>query len=162
MARCNPPLDVLIVEDEALIALDIGSIVEETGHRVLAEAASLFEVAALDASMRPHVAFVDIQLAGGSDGIQVCRLIRSRWPDACIVFVTANPKKLPEDYAGGHGVVPKPFSRMGLASTMKYLAESVCDPPPVSPQPACFIAAPAFYASWEGEAGASKFDSALR
>jgi hypothetical protein len=31
---------------------------------------------------------------------------------------------------------------------MRYIEEGVCDPPPVSPQPANFLASPAFAATW--------------
>ena len=141
------PLNVLIVEDEALLAMDIEAMVEDAGHKVVGEAASLFDVEALALDLLPDLAFVDIQLAEGTSGLDVCALIRERWSDALVVFVTANPLKIPDDWAGGHGVIPKPFSRNGLLSAMRYIEEGVCDPPPVSPKPASFIAAPAFAAT---------------
>jgi CheY-like chemotaxis protein len=142
------PLSVLIVEDEALLAMDIEAMIEDAGHRVVAEAASLYEVEELDDNLRPDLAFVDIQLARNTNGLDVCALIRRRWADTFVVFVTANPLKIPNDYGGGHGVIAKPFSRSGLLSAMRYIEEGVCDPPPSSPQPASFIAAPAFAATW--------------
>jgi CheY-like chemotaxis protein len=146
--RPHAPLSVLIVEDEALLAMDIEAMVEDAGHQVIGEVASLDEVQDLPGSLRPDLAFVDIQLAKGSSGLDVCAIIRKRWVDAIVVFVTANPLKIPADFAGGHGVIPKPFSRTGLISAMRYIEEGVCDPPPLSPQPASFIAAPAFAALW--------------
>ena len=148
MQRRQPPLDILIVEDEALLAMDIEAMVEDAGHRVAGEAASLFDVEGFGDDLRLDLAFVDIQLAKGTSGLDVCRTIRARWPDAFIVFVTANPKKIPEDFIGAHGVIPKPFSRNGLMSAMRYIEEGVCDPPPSSAQPASFIASPAFSATW--------------
>ncbi|RVT90457.1 response regulator [Sphingomonas crocodyli] len=148
MKRPLAPLHVLIVEDEALLAMDIEAMIEDSGHRVVAEAASLFDVEELPRDLAPDLAFVDIQLAHGTNGLDVCRHIQASWPGTFIVFVTANPKKIPEDYCGAHGVIPKPFSRNGLMSAMRYIEEGVCDPPPVSPQPASFIASPAFAATW--------------
>jgi DNA-binding response OmpR family regulator len=148
MKRPSPPLSVLIVEDEALLAMDIEAMVEDSGHRVVAEAASLHDVEAIDPDINFDLAFVDIQLAQGTSGLDVCQLIRRRWPDAFVVFVTANPRKVPGDFCGGHGVIPKPFSRNGLMAAMRYIEEGVCDPPPTSPQPASFTASPAFAASW--------------
>lgn len=141
-------LAVLIVEDEALLAMDIQSMIEDSGHRVVGEAASLREVLALPSSLAPDLAFVDLQLAEDSNGLDVCRLIQSRWPGTGIVFVTANPAKLPPDMAGAHGVIPKPFSRNGLMSAMRYIGEGMLDPPPVSPLPSSFSASPAFLASF--------------
>ncbi len=141
-------LTFLIVEDEALLAMDIEAMVEDCGHRVVGEAASLAEVEALDPVLAPDVALVDVQLARGSSGLDVAALIRTRWHATVIVFVTANPKKLPEDFAGAHGVIAKPFSRTGLKSALHYIEEGVTDPPPASTAPASFRAAPAIHARW--------------
>lgn len=146
--RPTAPLSILIVEDEALLAMDLESMVEDAGHRVVAEAASLHDVADLPGDCHFDLAFVDIQLARGTDGLEVSRLIQERWNGTFIVFVTANPAKIPDDFAGAHGVIPKPFSRNGLMAAMRYIEEGVCEPPPVSPQPASFHASPAFAASW--------------
>jgi CheY-like chemotaxis protein len=148
MSRPTPPLSVLIVEDEALLAMDIESMVEDIGHRVVGEAASLYDVEGLGEALCPDLAFVDIQLAQNTSGLDVARLIQKRWPDAVIVFVTANPKKIPDDYLGAHGVISKPFSRNGLISAMRYVEEGICDPPPSTSPPASFVEAPAFSANW--------------
>lgn len=148
LERPQPPLSVLIVEDEALLAMDIEAMIEDIGHHVVGEAASLFDVEALSDTLSPHLAFVDVQLAKQTSGLDVARLISLRWPNTFIIFVTANPKKIPEDFAGGHGVIPKPFSRSGLQSALRYIEQGVCDPPPTSPQPSSFLASPAFAATW--------------
>ena len=152
MARPSSPLRVLVVEDEALLAMDIEATVEDCGHRVIGGGASLFDVQGLarDAApdFTPDLALVDIQLACGTSGLDVCVLIRRRWPNATVVFVTANPKKIPDDFAGGHGVIPKPFSRNGLMSAVRYIVEAVTDPPPSGGVPPSFTAAPALSASW--------------
>jgi CheY-like chemotaxis protein len=148
MQRPRPPLSVLVVEDEALLAMDIEAMIEDVGHHVVAEAASLFDVQALSDTLFPNLAFVDVQLARQTSGLDVARLITQRWPETFIIFVTANPKKIPDDFAGGHGVIPKPFSRSGLKSAMRYIEEGLCDPPPTSSQPSSFVASPAFAASW--------------
>ncbi|MCW1432241.1 response regulator [Novosphingobium sp. JCM 18896] len=148
MKRPQAPLDVLIVEDEALLVMDIEDMISDAGHNVVSDGASLYDVEALPDDLDPDLAFVDLQLARGTSGLDVCRLIRTRWPKTFVVFVTANPKKIPEDFCGAHGVIPKPFSRNGLLSAMRYIEEGVCDPPPTSPAPASFVASPAFAASW--------------
>ncbi|MEA1072849.1 response regulator [Sphingomonas sp. LY160] len=150
MKRSIYPMRVLIVEDEALLAMDIEAIVQDCGHHVMAEAASLREVVNLPSEPSPNLAFVDIQLAEGSSGLDVSKLIQERWNDTVIIFVTANPKKIPDDFAGAHGVIPKPFSENGLVSAMHYIEEGVCDPPPTAPAPASFIASPNFAARWSG------------
>lgn len=142
----RPPLNILVVEDEALLAMDIEAMIEDSGHVVFAEAANLEGVRALANSPSPDIAFVDIHLAGGDSGLDVSALIQQRWGDAVIVFLTANPLRIPPDFAGAHGVIPKPFSRSGLMSAMRYIEQGVCKPPPSGPQPISFVAAPGFAA----------------
>jgi len=142
-------LNILIVEDEPLIAMDLEMMVEDAGHAVIAEATSLYDAQALGDDLQPHLAFVDIQLAQKTSGLDVSRLIQRRWPDTIIVFVTANPNIIPPDFGGAHGVMPKPLSRNGFLAAMKYLQEGVCDPPPTIHQPNSFTASPAFAATWD-------------
>ncbi len=142
------PLKILVVEDEALLAMDIESIVEDIGHRVVAMAASLREVQALPVSINPNLAFVDMQLAERSTGLEVASYILEQWPKIIIVFVTANVRKIPDDFAGAHGVIAKPFSRAGMITAIRYLEEGIVRPPPVSSEPSSFHGSPAFAASW--------------
>lgn len=141
-------MDVLIVEDEMLLAMDIEAMVEDSGHRVLAEAASLQDVEALPDDLNPQLAFVDIHLAHNSNGLDVCRYIKAHWPDALIVFVTANVSKIPADFSGAHGVIAKPFSHAGVVNAIKYLADGVFDPPPSMPRPASFVPSPHLEHRW--------------
>lgn len=143
------PLKILIVEDEALLAMDMSAMVEDTGHEVVAEAASLREVEAIPQACAPDLAFVDMQLAEGSNGLDVCRYIRGHWSQALIIFVTANPKIIPADFAGGHGVISKPFTGSGLKGAIRYITEGIIDPPPCSRQPSSFTASPSLTGTWE-------------
>lgn len=141
-------MDVLIVEDEMLLAMDIEAMVEDSGHHVLAEAASLRDVEALPEDLNPQLAFVDIHLADESNGLDVCRFIRAHWPDTLIVFVTANVSKIPPDFSGAHGVIAKPFSHAGVVNAIHYLANGVFDPPPSMPRPASLIPSPNLERRW--------------
>ncbi|SMO98548.1 response regulator [Paracoccus laeviglucosivorans] len=148
MKRCAGPLKFLVVEDEPLISMDIEMMIADAGHQVIGTAATLDEVQAMSQEQELNVALVDLHLARGSSGFDVSDHIQMRWPGAIIVFVTANPSEIPEDFGGAHGVIAKPFSSAGFVSAMQYLKEGICDPPPVSPQPGSFVASKAFAASW--------------
>lgn len=136
----SKPLRILIVEDEALLAMDVESMVEDSGHCVVGEAASLYDVEALDRDIAPDIAFVDMHLAKGTNGLDVCALIRKRWADAIIIFVTANPSKVPPDFAGAHGIIAKPFSRNTFMSAIQYLGEMLVSPPPSIGKPGDLVA----------------------
>ena len=77
---CTPPIGIMIVEDEIILAMDIGAMIEDSGQHVIAEAAYLCEVQAALPSIRLDVAFVDMQLAEGSNGLDVCAHILAHFP----------------------------------------------------------------------------------
>ena len=85
--------DVLIIEDEPVIAADIEALVRELGHKVLEIAATRGE--ALDAVARhtPGLVLADIQLADGSSGIDAVKDILGRF-DVPVIFITAFPERL--------------------------------------------------------------------
>lgn len=146
--RPVPPLNILIVEDEAILVMDIEAVVHDAGHRVMGDAASVRQLADMCPDRSPDLAFVDINLAEGSSGLDASLDVRKRWPNAFIVFVTANPAKIPLGHAGSHGVIAKPFTEKGLFSALEYISQGICSPPPSAMLPGSFSPFPAFEASW--------------
>src|SRR5690606_7886827 len=61
--------DIMIIEDEPLIAMDIEEMVESLGHRVVGTARTHKEAVAMFSTARPKMVLADIQLADGSSGI---------------------------------------------------------------------------------------------
>ena len=85
--------DVVIIEDEPLIALDLQALVQELGHRVVRIART--EMEAINAVMqtRPGLVLADIRLADGSSGLDaVNEILRSF--SVPIIFITAFPELL--------------------------------------------------------------------
>ena len=85
--------EVLIIEDEPVIAADIEALVRELGHQVSDIAATRRE--ALDAVARrmPGLVLADIQLADGSSGIDAVKDILAK-NDVPVIFITAFPERL--------------------------------------------------------------------
>ncbi len=84
--------DVLIIEDETFIALDLESLVESLGHRVLGVARTHKEAVALAQKKRPGIILADIQLADGSSGLDaVNEMLRSF--EVPVIFITAYPER---------------------------------------------------------------------
>ena len=85
--------DVLIIEDEPVIAADIEALVRELGHNVCDIVATRTE--AVDAARRsaPGLVLADIQLADGSSGVDAVKDILSE-QDAPVIFITAFPERL--------------------------------------------------------------------
>lgn len=85
--------DVLIIEDEPIIALDIETMVEELGHKVTGVARTHREAIALAAKKRPGLVLADIQLADGSSGLEAVNEILSAI-EVPVIFITAYPERL--------------------------------------------------------------------
>jgi DNA-directed RNA polymerase specialized sigma24 family protein/CheY-like chemotaxis protein len=80
--------DVLIVEDEPFIALDLQSLVESLGHRVIGTARTRDEALAIARDKRPGLILADIQLADGSSGIDTVNDLLESF-EAPVIFITA-------------------------------------------------------------------------
>lgn len=148
MTRGIRPLRILIVEDEMLLTMDLEAIVASCGHEVVGEAVCLHSAEALRDDTDPDIAFVDVRLARGTNGLDVSEMIQRRWGQSIIIFVTGNPKSIPEDFAGAHGVIAKPFSNAAMTAMIHYLEEGVCAPPPTAIPPQSFVAAPTLIEKW--------------
>lgn len=102
--------NVLIIEDEPLIAHDLRSIVEELGHGVAGMARTHREAVALIDAVKPGLILADIQLADGSSGLDAVNDILLRFSTP-VIFVTAYPERFltgaPPEPAF---LVTKPFS----------------------------------------------------
>jgi CheY-like chemotaxis protein len=102
--------DILIIEDELLIAADLKRLMEELGHRVTGIARTHQEALASAKAEPPGLILADIQLADGSSGIDAANEILT-WHRVPVVFVTAYPERLltgqrPEPTF----LMPKPFN----------------------------------------------------
>ena len=114
-------LRVLIVEDEAFIALELECLLEEAGHVAVGVATRSSEAIALAHDLAPDVALVDIHLADGPTGVAVARALSAR-PGTTVLFTTANAKRVPEDFAGAAGIIAKPYSERVIRAALAYLA----------------------------------------
>ena len=84
--------DVLIIEDEAFIALDLEGLVESLGHQTIGVARTHSEAIELAKSKKPGLILADIQLADGSSGLDaVNELLRSL--EVPVIFITAFPER---------------------------------------------------------------------
>ena len=109
--------DVLIIEDEPIIAMDLETIVRDLGHEVTGVAVTRDEAVALAMEDRPGLVLADIQLADDSSGIDAVKDILAEF-SVPVIFITAFPERLltgerPEPTF----LITKPFQR----STVKAL-----------------------------------------
>jgi CheY-like chemotaxis protein/DNA-directed RNA polymerase specialized sigma24 family protein len=103
--------DVLIIEDEPIIAMDIEMIVRDLGHNVTGVAVTRSEAVAQARQSPPSLVLADIQLADDSSGIDAVKDILAEF-SVPVIFITAFPERLltgtrPEPTF----LITKPFQR---------------------------------------------------
>jgi DNA-directed RNA polymerase specialized sigma24 family protein len=103
--------DVLIIEDEPIIAMDLETIVRDLGHGVNGVAVTRDEAVAQARAKRPGLVLADIQLADDSSGIDAVKDILAEF-SVPVIFITAFPERLltgerPEPTF----LITKPFQR---------------------------------------------------
>ena len=137
------PLRIMIVEDEALLLMQLEAMLEDEGYNVVGTAMSSREAFTVARETNPDLALVDIHLLDGPTGVDVARHLKVSG-DTLVVFITANAKRIPDDFVGAAGVISKPFSENGLRAALAYLSECIRKPPPDAPFPPEFAMAPAY------------------
>ena len=84
--------DVLIIEDDTFIAMELETLVEGLGHRVLGVARTHAEALALTRNKQPGLILADIQLADGSSGLEAVNELLMTF-EAPVIFITAYPER---------------------------------------------------------------------
>src|SRR5215813_2605069 len=112
---------ILVVEDEAVVALDVEDRLRRLGHDVVGTADSSASALALAAEVRPDLVLMDIALRDGSDGIAAAERLRAELA-VPVVFVTAFADAETLERAkrvSPHGYIVKPFDERDLRATIE-------------------------------------------
>jgi len=112
---------VLIVEDEALVALDICDFLSEAGYEVVGLVATEQDAVRKARDLRPDLIIMDLKLKGGGDGFRASRRINTS-RDIPILYITAykNTKTLERlnEQPSSH-ILFKPFARGSLLEAVE-------------------------------------------
>jgi two-component system cell cycle sensor histidine kinase/response regulator CckA len=121
----GPRRKVLIVEDEALIALDLERRVLRMGFDVVGTADNCAEAVEVFRDTRPDLVLMDIFIRGPADGIQTAREL-GRFSDVPVIFITAFADSDTVGRAAEvspYGYLLKPFDDNTLAATVRVALE---------------------------------------
>ncbi len=89
----GPLADILIIEDDPIIALDIAGIVRNMGFSVAGVASRRDEAVEMAETRRPTLVLADVQLAEGDDGVSTVQEIL-RAMTVPVIFVTGHPDRV--------------------------------------------------------------------
>ena len=110
---------ILIIEDEALVAMELRFVLEDLGHDVVATAADAKTARSIAAENEIDLALVDIHLSDGPTGIELGRDL-GRDMGVTVVFMTANPGMVRGGVAGALGVLSKPTDERAVQTAVDY------------------------------------------
>ena len=124
---------IMIVEDEFLIAMELEQIVGNLGYDCIDVADDT--VSAIDlVAKNPDIALVDVNLSDGPTGPIIGARLANEY-GVKVVFVTANPMQLGDGIEGTLGAVTKPVEIELLKDVLNYLVEVTKDNDAVQPPP---------------------------
>lgn len=114
-------IDILIVEDEAIISADIESRLKKMGYGIAGIASRGEEAVKLALHDRPQLVLMDIQLSGAIDGIETAEEIK-RLYNVPVVYLTAHSDSATLSRAkltGPYGFVRKPIENRELQTQIE-------------------------------------------
>jgi CheY-like chemotaxis protein len=110
---------IMIIEDEAVIAADLKAIVEHLGHTVTGIARTRSQAVELGKSVKPALILADIQLADNSSGIDAVNDLLSDIGDIPVIFITAFPERLlTGDRPEPAFLISKPYKEAQVSSAI--------------------------------------------
>lgn len=110
---------ILIIEDEALVAMELRFVLEDLGHEVVGMASDARAARDLVKGTDVDLALVDIHLSDGPTGIDLGRDLGQRM-GVTVLFMTANPGMVRDGVAGTIGVLCKPTDERAVQTAVDY------------------------------------------
>lgn len=110
---------ILIIEDEALVAMELRFVLEDLGHEVVGTAADARTARTLARKAEVDLALVDIHLSDGPTGVDLGRELGQDM-GVTVLFMTANPGMVRNGVAGTIGVLSKPTDERAVQSAVDY------------------------------------------
>ena len=129
----GPVISVFLLDDHDVVRRGVRDLLEATGEfEVVGEASTAEQAIRRVGALRPDVAVLDVRLPDG-DGVEVCRDIRSRFPEVPCLMLTSfsDDEALFEAIMGGaSGYVLKQIRENELIDSIRAVAEgkSLLDP----------------------------------
>ncbi|WP_439471984.1 response regulator [Brevundimonas sp.] len=110
---------ILIIEDEALVAMELRYVLEDLGHEVVGTAADARTARNLVRETEVDLALVDIHLSDGATGVDLGRELGQEL-GVSVLFMTANPGMVRNGVAGTIGVLSKPADERAVQTAVDY------------------------------------------
>jgi DNA-binding response OmpR family regulator len=111
-------MDILIAEDEPLIAFELEAELLEAGYTVIGPVATVEEALAASEVTPPELALLNIDLQRGGSGVVLARTLLQRY-GAPSIFISGNPREAGEAHDAALGYISKPFFSGAVVAAVK-------------------------------------------
>ncbi len=114
-------MKIMVVEDDAIIGMDIEHRVRRLGYEVTGVADNAEEAVELAADTKPDIALMDIRLRGDIDGIDTARMLKEQFA-LPVIFITAYSDLKMRSRAldlNPAGYIVKPIREVELKNTLE-------------------------------------------
>ena len=127
-------MKILLVEDDPVIGLLACEGLKEFGHDVRGPAFNAKDAILLAEAWSPDIAFVDVNLEGNDEGIQLARdmQLKFRIPS---VFVSGQSSAARNNVDAALGFLPKPYSIEDLEQSALFFSAVIGGKSPPPPHP---------------------------
>ena len=120
-------MKVMVVEDDAIIGMDIEHRVRRLGYEVTGVADTAEEAIELAADTKPDIALMDIRLRGDIDGIDTARMLKEQF-SLPVIFITAYSDLKMRSRAldlNPLGYIVKPIREVELKNTLEEVRRMI-------------------------------------
>jgi YesN/AraC family two-component response regulator len=114
-------VSVLIVEDEALIRMDIADQLERDGFVVFEAANATQAIAVLNSQPSVRIMFTDIDMPGSMDGLELAAAVRDRFPPVEIIVTSGHRSFELSDLPDGSVYFSKPYRHSAVIASMHQM-----------------------------------------
>ncbi len=110
---------ILIIEDEAIVAMELRFVLEDLGYQVVGTAAEARTAREIVGEEDVDLALVDIHLSDGPTGVELGRELGQE-KGVTVLFMTANPGMVRDGVVGTLGVLTKPTDERAVETAVEY------------------------------------------
>lgn len=110
---------LMIVEDEALVAIALHDELQDAGYKVLDLTDRQDEALQVAKAEKPHLALVNISLAGGDDGIELSEHLKAM--GIPVLLISGQVSRASSAKTVAIGSMPKPYNAAEMVVAVAHL-----------------------------------------
>jgi DNA-binding response OmpR family regulator len=126
------PMNILLIEDEPLIALELKLELEQAGHSVMGAVDADTAILSSGRNM-PDIAIINFLYVNTIDGMVLAHLLRTRYLVKVLFITGANWKDLEDSafFYAGHEVLYKPFTKSQFQAALNAVMQEIAKSKPI-------------------------------